>query len=155
MKEVSLQASLRAVKEVHFRGKRGERSMSGTKPNQGERSERSNSKIVENTACETSFFFHPLAQKYEFTPLLSSFTHSRKYARACVCNHLRMRGVVKEGNKRLEPDIAPPRRQGWPTSTSLRLSGLVGQSQEIHATRGQTLAHGTSAIVADPIGTSA
>ena len=154
MKEVSLQASLRAVKEVHFRGKRGERSMSGTKPNQGERSERSNSKTVENTTCETSFFFHPLAQKYEFTPLLSSFTHSRKYARACVCNHLRMRGVVKEGNKRREPDIEPPRRQGWPTFTSLRWSGLVGQSQEIHATRGHTLARGVSAIVADPIGTS-
>ena len=154
MKEVSLQASLRAVKEVHFRGKRGERSMSGTKPNRGERSERSNSKNVENTACETSFFFHPRAQKYEFTPLLSSFTHSRKYARACVCNHVRMRGVVKEGNKHREPDIALPRRQGWPTFASLRWSGLVGQSQEIHAIRGQTLAHGTSAIVADPIGTS-
>jgi hypothetical protein len=154
VKEVSLQASLRAVKEVHFRGKRGERSMSGTKPNRGERSERSNSKTLEKTACETSFFFHPLAQKYEFTPLLSSFTHSRKYARACVCNHLRMRGVVKEGNKRREPDIEPPRRQGWPTFTSLRWSGLVGQSQEIHATRGHTLARGVSAIVADPIGTS-
>ena len=154
MKEVSLQASLRAVKEVHFRGKRGERSMSGTKPNQGERSERSNSKTVENTTCETSFFFHPLAQKYEFTPLLSSFTHSRKYARACVCNHVRMRGVVKEGNKRLEPDIAPPRRQGWPTFASLRVSGLVGQSQEIYATRGHTVARSASANVADPIGTS-
>ena len=154
MKEVSLQASLRAVKEVHFRGKRGERSMSGTKPNQGERSERSNSKTVENTACETSFFFHPLAQKYEFTPLLSSFTHSRKYARACVCNHVRMRGVVKEGNKRLEPDIALPRRQGWPTFASLRVSGLVGQSQEIYATRGHTVARSASANVADPIGTS-
>jgi hypothetical protein len=154
VKEVSLQASLRAVKEVHFRGKRGERSMSGTKSNRGERSERSNSKTVENTACETSFFFHPLAQKYEFTPLLSSFTHSRKYARACVCNHLRMRGVVKEGNKRREPDIEPPRRQGWPTFASLRWSGLVGQSQEIYATRGHTLARRASANVADPIGTS-
>ena len=154
MKEVSLQASLRAVKEVHFRGKRGERSMSGTKPNRGERSERSNSKTLEKTACETSFFFHPLAQKYEFTPLLSSFTHSRKYARACVCNHVRMRGVVKEGNKRREPDIAPPRRPDWPTFASLRLSGLVGQSQESHATRGHTLARRASANVADPIGTS-
>ncbi len=155
MKEVCQKASLRAVKEVHFRGKRGERGMNGTKPNRGERSERSNSKTVENTACETSFFFHPLAQKYEFTPLLSSFTHSRKYARACVCNHVRMRGVVKEGNKRREPDIAPPRRPDWPTFASLRLSGLVGQSQEIHATRGHTLARRASANVADPIGTSA
>ena len=155
MKEVGRRASQRAVKEVHFRGKRGERSMSRNKPNRGERSERSNSKTVENTACETSFFFHPLSQKYEFTPLLSSFTHSRKYARACVCNHVRMRGVVKEGNKRREPDIAAPRRPDWPTFASLRLSGLVGQSQEIHATRGHTLARRASANVADPIGTSA
>ena len=155
MKEVSRQAGLKAVKEVHFRGKRGERSMSGTKPNRGERSERSNSETLENTACETSFFFHPLAQKYEFTPLLSSFTHSRKYARACVCNHVRMRGVVKEGNKRLGSDIALPRRQGWPTFASLRVSGLVGQSQEIHATRGHTVARSASANVADRIGTSA
>lgn len=129
--------------------------MSRNKPNRGERSERSNLRTLGNTAFGTSFFFHPVAQIYEFTPLLSSFTHSRKYARACVCNRVRMRGVVKEGNKLRRSAHATTRRLSWPTFASLRVSGLVDQLPALNATRGHTLARGASAIVADPIGTSA
>lgn len=128
--------------------------MSRNKPNRGERSERSNLRTLGNTAFGTSFFFHPVAQIYEFTPLLSSFTHSRKYARACVCNHVRMRGVVKEGNKLRRSAHATTRRLGWPTFASWRAIGLMGQLRKFIATSGHTVACGASANVADPIGTS-
>jgi hypothetical protein len=110
---------------------------------------------MENTALNASFFFHPVTQIYGFTHLLSSFTHTHVYASACAYRHACMRGVEKEERKLWSPNAYPRRRQGWPTFASLRVSGIVGQSPALNATRGHTSAHGASANVADPIGTSA
>jgi hypothetical protein len=123
-------------------------------PSTRERSERSVSQTQRNTGSLTSFFFHPVTQIYVFTPLLSSFTHTHVYASACAYRRTRMRGVEKEERKLRSPNAYPRSRQGWPTFASLRVSGFAGQSPALNATRGHTLACGTSANVADPIGTS-
>jgi hypothetical protein len=62
----------------------------------GERRERSAVQMPGITASAASFFFHPVAQKYEFTLLLSSFTHTRANARAYARKGARVRGVGKE-----------------------------------------------------------
>src|SRR5690606_37214932 len=60
----------------------------------------------ENTALTTSFFFHPVAQKYEFILLLSSFTHTRACARA----HARKGACVRGGGERRKKFGARPCR---------------------------------------------
>jgi hypothetical protein len=95
-----------------------------TTPNTRERSERSDSMTMENTALNASFFFHPVTQIYGFTHLLSSFTHTHVYASACAYRRTCMRGVEKEERKLWSPNTYPRRRQGWPTFASLRVSGL-------------------------------
>ena len=93
-------------------------------PTTRERSERPCAKTQRNAGSVTSFFFHPVAQIYGFTPLLSSFTHTHVYASACACRRTRMRGVEKEERKLRSPNAYPPRRHGWPTFASLRMRGL-------------------------------
>jgi len=125
-----------------------------TTPNTRERSERSVTQTQRNAGTAASFFIHPVTQIYGFTHLLSSFTHTHVYASACAYRRTRMRGVEKEERKLRSLKAYPRRRPGWPTFASLRASGFVSQSPVLDATRGHTLARGTSAIVADPIGTS-
>lgn len=67
-----------------------------TTANTRERSERTCTQTKRIAGPAASFFFHPVAQIYGFTHLLSSFTHPHVYASACAYRRTRMRGVGKK-----------------------------------------------------------
>lgn len=123
-------------------------------PNQGERS----CVIIAETSVivgpETSFFFHPVARIYEFTLLLSSFTPTHVYARACAYTRVCVRGGEKEVGAVANARIGSLRRPGWPTFAWWRGSGLTSQERTRNASRGHTVARNGSAKLAGPIGTS-
>jgi len=88
----------------------------------GERSEGSATQTSGITASAASFFFHPLTQIYVFTLLLSSFTHTRVYARAYTRESAREGGVGKEVKKSRR---LPRGRHVWPTLATSRTNGSV------------------------------
>jgi len=122
----------------------------------GERRERCATQMPRNTASAASFFFHPVAQKYEFTLLLSSFTHTRANARAYARKGARVRGVGKEERSL---GVRPAASRTWhanatgPPPLARRGGGSrrggVRPLGARDAARGHTLAHGGPAKVAE------
>lgn len=111
--------------------------------------------MPENTALTTSFFFHPLAQIYVFTLLLSSFTPTRANARA----HARKGARVRGGGERRKKFWRSSRRVTQchtnatrpPTLAVVATVRVVATSDPLgarDASRGHTVAHGGAAKVA-------
>ena len=102
-----------------------------------ERSERCSTLTPENTASATSFFFHLVAQIHVFTLLLSSFTHTRVYARAYARESAREGGVGKEV-KRFGPPMraydARVPRSSTMASVATEMNGMRLRSRVTAAT---------------------